>query len=115
MDAHQHIFALAAARAALTEEDSQMGKLKNVTAEELEAARIQAEDLTILIADLHDRAEKGYCDTIEKPATLARTFAYAARSSAQLAGWLLFKMEMQEDKATLQRLLKERQKMEEPS
>jgi hypothetical protein len=85
-----------------------MPKLKNVTAAELEAALMQTDDLLMILHDMHGRMEGGYVDKIENPVSHARTFAALARASASMVQALLARSAMQEQKAELEAVLRER-------
>lgn len=68
-----------------------MGKLPNVTAEDLRALAESAADLSGTIYGMNGRIEKGYCDAIEGPLALASSFLSLSRSAADLAATLLSK------------------------
>lgn len=89
-----------------------MGKLPNVTAEELRLADNAGSDLHQTLADLVNRCEKGYLDPVDRPIELAASFLALARAASALASQLLVKARMQEDKRELTKLLKERQELE---
>ncbi len=89
-----------------------MGKLPNVTVEELRAVDSTGSDLLYDVVDLNNRIEKGYVDDVEKPIELVRSLLATSRGLAELAAKLLFKAAMQEDKAELTKLLAERQALE---
>lgn len=85
-----------------------MAKLKNVT--QTEIATIIT-DTDGALSDMHDvikRMEAGYCDDLSSPAQLARNFCWMARAASSLAGQILAKAAMQEQKAELEALMKER-------
>lgn len=89
-----------------------MGKLKNVTVHELEAARQDADDYIGILQDITHRMESNYADHIESPVELARLFSVLARTASHMAILLLAKDAMQEQKAELNKLMAERQALE---
>lgn len=89
-----------------------MAKLKNVTEAEIKGV-IDATDTSL--QDMHDiihRMQTGYCDQITNPAQLAKNYAVLAQATAEMAKLILVKLAMQEQKAELEVLLKERAALE---
>lgn len=90
-----------------------MGKMKNVSQSDIEAALAKSDEFLGEMFDIINRMEKGYCDPLAKPNELARNFAQIARASADMVSKILLHASMQEDKADLERLLRERKAAEE--
>lgn len=85
-----------------------MAKLKTVTQSEISAIITGTDDALSDMHDLLKRMEAGYCDDLASPAQLARNFCWIARAASSLAGQILVKAEMQEQKAELATLMQER-------
>ena len=85
-----------------------MPKLKNVTADELAIADAAASDMLGHLVDMANRISGGYCDDIESPIALARTFAAMGRDASHLSVILLSRAAMQEQKRELAALMEKR-------
>lgn len=88
-----------------------MPKMPNVTEVELRFALDGGDDLLMALHDFASRLEHGYCDTLERPAQLARGLSAIASASARMATLVLAKSEMQEQKKELEALMRERQRL----
>jgi hypothetical protein len=82
-----------------------MPKMPNVTAADLTEANEGAMDIMAALHDLSDRIEKGYVDDIEKPVEVARTMISLSTAASTLAGRILFKLAMDEQRKELEQLL----------
>ena len=89
-----------------------MAKLKNVTEAEILAARDAIYEVLDPVNDLRHRLEKGYCDDLQSPVEFARSFAIMARACSDVVVHLLAKSGMQEQKAEMDALMAERQRLE---
>ncbi len=79
-----------------------MPKLKNVTAEELDALSVGADSDTQVAYDYLNRMEQGYCEKIGSPIALATAFLRASQAMASLAAMILTKAQLQEQRAELE-------------
>ena len=91
-----------------------MPKLKNVTVQELAALKETSDNLLMELHDINERIEKGYVDRLESSAELAQHFNAVTRACAQMTSLLLLRLAMDEQKAGLEALLRERSKGKEP-
>lgn len=82
-----------------------MPKLKNVTADDLDALYNNFFDATSYAVDYTDRVQKGYVD--EDVATLRRVteLVQASRACSDLAAQLLFRLRLEEDRAETRKLI----------
>lgn len=87
-----------------------MGKLPNVTAEELSELVDRACDLSGAIPGVNGRIEKGYADPINGPLGLASIFLSLSRSAADLAATLLSKGALDEMRRTTEAAIRARAK-----
>lgn len=85
-----------------------MPKLKNVTAAEIKALQDQTDGILGDIQDIADRIEKGYCDEIAEPAATARHFNAVARAAQNMVMMMLIKLAMQEQKAEIEKLYRQK-------
>jgi len=83
-------------------------KLKNATLTDLQGVATSAEDAGQEAAAVLRLVEQGYCDAIPQPIQMAVALLAASATLAELARHLLFKASMQEQKAELEKTLKER-------
>lgn len=81
-----------------------MAKLKNVDAEELQAADHAASDMIQTLHDLTNRIEKMYVDPLPDPLAVARTFYSLSRASAEMVTMLLAQHQMLEQQRQIDRL-----------
>lgn len=85
-----------------------MGKLKNVSPHDLMRLSESASDLSAELYEVANRLEKGYCDDVAEPVSLARGFLALTRSAADVATFLLSKAASQEQQREIEALLKAR-------
>ena len=85
-----------------------MPKLKNVTADELNACINTAQDAGQFAGAIVSRIEQGYCDEIPEPIQAAAAFMGASAILAEVARHLLMKAALQEQRAMLEAKLRER-------
>lgn len=87
-----------------------MGKLPNVTAEELSELVDRACDLSGAIVGVNGRIEKGYSEQIGEPLRLASAFLSLSRSAGDLAATLLSKGALEEMRRTTEAAIRARLK-----
>ena len=85
-----------------------MGKLPNVTAEELKGLDERGSDLCQELWGVHNRLEKGYADELVSPLALARSFLSLSRSAADVAALILGRAALQEMQRETEALLRAR-------
>lgn len=88
-----------------------MPKLKNLTEADILAARDAIYEVLDPVNDIRSRLEKGYCDHLQSSVEFARSFAIMARACSDVVVHLLAKAGMQEQKAELDALMRERAKL----
>jgi len=86
-----------------------MPKLNNITNADLIQIRDALYDALGAVHDAEQRIEKGYCDTIENPVELAKAFISASSAYSGLAGKILIRLALDEQRRELEALLTERQ------
>lgn len=87
-----------------------MGKLPNVTNDELKALAERASDLAAEIYDVNGRIEKGYSEQHSEPLRLASAFLSLLRSAGDLAATLLSKGALEEMRRTTEATIRARLK-----
>jgi len=91
-----------------------MARLQYVTIAELEKLNSVGEDVCMDLHGLNQRIEKGYCDEIESPVKLARSFLSLSRAAANLAANILTKASLQEMKRETEAAIKALQDAKSP-
>lgn len=88
-----------------------MPKLDNVTEADIKCEIDKSDDFLGAIHDFANRMEKGYCDNILRPNEIASNLSLLSSACSRLAMLVLAKAAMQEQKAELEALMKERAKL----
>lgn len=83
-----------------------MPKLNNVTDEQIAEVVLAAEDLSFTLADYNGRIEKGYTNDLTNTLERVMTLNRAARGILELAGMLMFKAQLAEQKRDLEAALR---------
>lgn len=78
-----------------------MGKKQYVTAAEIDVLAIQCQDISAKAYDYDGRARLGYCEPVTEPAVTASAILQASRSLADLAAYILTKLQLDEQKREL--------------
>lgn len=82
-----------------------MPKLKNVTAAEIDDLVLQCHDILQDASDFDSRGRQGYCEAIAEPVATASAFLSASRALAELAAFVLIKVQLEEQSRELERKL----------
>lgn len=83
-----------------------MPKKANITNEQVEASAVRADDMAYELRELADEIRAGRCDDLVKAVDLARKFTTLARLSADVAGAILTRKGMADDRAELEAKLR---------